>query len=135
MKIVTMLIIVSVLSFSASSFPQTLNERVVLLDEQRKAIAVVDASHGATDEIQGTIRDALGRPLSGASLILKSPNETIIGRTKSDADGHFVFSTVTPGTYTVLAEKPGFQASTVIVTVEAGTIAAPAITMASQEAL
>ena len=42
--------------------------------------AVVYAAPGATDEIQGTIKDALGRPLPGASLILKSPDETIIGR-------------------------------------------------------
>ncbi len=88
-----------------------------------------------TDEIQGTIRDALGRPLSGASLILKSPDETVIGQTKSDANGHFVFSGVKPGVYAVLADKPGFQASTAIVTVEAGTIAATTLTMAAQEAL
>ena len=93
------------------------------------------AAPGATDEIQGTIKDALGRPLSGASLILKSPDETIMGKTKSDADGHFVFSSVTPGAYAVLAEKPGFQASTAIVTVEAGTIATTTLTLAAQEAL
>ncbi len=45
------------------------------------------------------------------------------------------FRRVTPGTYAVLAEKPGFQASSSIVTVEAGTIAATTLTMAAQEAL
>src|SRR5208283_292578 len=88
-----------------------------------------------TDEIHGTIKDALGRPLSGASLILKSPDETIMGQSKSDPNGHFVFSMVKPGIYAVLAEKPGFQASTAIVSVEAGTIAATTLTMAAQEAL
>src|SRR5208337_2854497 len=83
----------------------------------------VKVSPVATDVIQGTIKDALGRPLSGASLVLKSPDEAIMGKTKSDADGHFVFSSVAPGTYAVVAENPGFQASTAIVTVEAGTIA------------
>ena len=97
--------------------------------------AVAYAAPGAISEIQGTIKDALGRPLSGASLILKSPDETIRGRTKSDADGHFVFSNVTPGTYAVLAEKSGFQASTAIVTVEAGTIATATLTLAAKEAL
>ena len=97
--------------------------------------AVVYAAPGATDEIQGTIKDALGRPLSGASLILKSPDETVMGKTQSDADGHFVFSSVKPGTYAVLAEKPGFQAGTAIVTVEAGTIATTTLTLTAQEAL
>src|SRR5208282_2339827 len=94
--------------------------------------AVVYAAPGATDEIQGTIKDALGRPLSGASLILKSPDETIIGQTKSDAGGHFVFTSVTPGTYAVLADKPGFQTGAAVVTVEAGTIATTTLTLAAQ---
>src|SRR5208283_1069735 len=111
MKIMTTLIaLFMLLSFSAGAFAQT-------------------------DEIQGTIKDALGRPLSRASLILKAPDETIMGQTKSNADGHFVFSGVKPGTYAVLAEKPGFQASTAVVTVEAGTTAAATLTMAAQEAL
>ena len=97
--------------------------------------AVIYAAPGATDEVQGTIKDALGRPLAGARLILKSPDGTIIGKTQSDADGHFVFSSVTPGTYAVLAEKPGFQASTAVVTVEAGTIATTTLTLAAEEAL
>ena len=97
--------------------------------------AMVYAAPGATDKIQGTIKDALGRPLAGASLTLKAPDETVMGKTQSDADGHFVFSNVTPGTYAVLAEKPGFQASTAIVTVEAGTIATTTLTLAAQKAL
>ena len=93
------------------------------------------AAPGASDEIHGTIRDTLGRPLSEASLTLKSPDETIISKTQSDADGHFEFSKVAPGIYAILAEKPGFQASTAIVTVETGTIATTTLTLAAQEAL
>jgi outer membrane receptor protein involved in Fe transport len=136
MKIMTTLITLFILlSFSAAAVAQTLEERVGALDEQQKLIAVVDAAPGATDEIQGTIKDALGRPLSKASLILKSPDETVIGSTQSDADGHFVFTSVTPGTYAVLAEKPGFQTGTAVVTIEAGTIATTTLTLAAQEAL
>jgi outer membrane receptor protein involved in Fe transport len=87
------------------------------------------------DQIQGTIKDALGRPLSEADLVLQSPDGTVAGRTKSDAEGRFVFSKVAPGSYAVLAEKPGFQASTAVVTVEAGRLATTTLTMAAQEAL
>ena len=97
--------------------------------------AVVYAAPNASGEIQGTIKDALGRPLSGASLILKSPQEATIGRTKSDANGHFVFSQVKPGTYAVLGENPGFQASTAIVTVGPELMATTTLTLASSEAL
>jgi outer membrane receptor protein involved in Fe transport len=97
--------------------------------------AVVYAAPEATDEIHGTIKDALGRPLPGASLILKSPDETIIGRTQSDADGQFVFSSVMPGSYAVMAEKTGFQTGTAKVTVEAGIIATTSLTLTANEAL
>jgi outer membrane receptor protein involved in Fe transport len=97
--------------------------------------AVVYAAPETTDEIHGTIKDSLGRPLSGASLVLKASDETVVGKTQSDTDGHFVFSNVVPGIYAVIAEKPGFQTSTAIVTVEAGTIATTIVTLASQEAL
>jgi outer membrane receptor protein involved in Fe transport len=136
MKIISTLItLLILLSFSAGAFAQTPEERAGALDGQQKLIAEVDAAPEATDQIQGMIKDVLGKPVSGASLVLKSPDGTIIGRTKSDADGHFVFSRVAPpGNYAVLAEKTGFQASTSIVTLEAGTIAATTLTMAAQEA-
>jgi len=97
--------------------------------------AVVQAAPVATDEIQGTVRDALGRPLPGVSLVLKTPDEKIVGKTQSDAVGHFVFSGITPGTYAVFGDKPAFQSGTAIVTVETGSIATTTLTLAAQEAL
>jgi outer membrane receptor protein involved in Fe transport len=97
--------------------------------------AVACSAYGAANEIQGTIKDALGRPISGASLILKAPDETVRGKTKSDANGHFAFSNVKPGAYAVLADKSGFQTGSAIVTLEAGTIATATITLAAKEAL
>src|SRR5271157_873155 len=84
--------------------------------------ASVQAAPAATDEIQGTVKDALGRPLSGVSLTLKTPDEKIAGKTESDAGGNFGFSGVEPGIYAVFGEKAGFQQSTAIVTKEAGSI-------------
>ncbi len=93
------------------------------------------APPGGTDKIQGTIRDALGRPLAEASLTLKSPDQTTLGKTQSDAAGLFVFSGVLPGTYAILAEKPGFETGTAVVTVEAGTIATTTLALTAQKAL
>jgi outer membrane receptor protein involved in Fe transport len=97
--------------------------------------ASLQAAPDATDQIQGTVKDALGRPLSGVSLTLKTPDETIVGKAASDAGGNFVFSGVEPGTYAVFGEKAGFQQSTAIVTKEAGSIATTTLTLTSQEAL
>jgi outer membrane receptor protein involved in Fe transport len=97
--------------------------------------AAAYAAPDATDEIEGTVKDALGRPLAAATLTLKSPDEAVVGKVQSDADGSFVFSGVTPGVYAVLAEKSGFEASTAVVTVEAGTPATTTLTLTAQEAL
>ena len=87
-----------------------------------------------SDEIQGTVKDALGRPLSGVSLTLKTPDEKTVGTTESDGGGNFAFSGVEPGTYAVFGEKTGFQQSTAIVTKEAESTASTALTLTSQEA-
>jgi outer membrane receptor protein involved in Fe transport len=127
MKIITTLITFFILlSFSAGAFAQSREELTIAADA---------AAPGATDQIQGMIKDVLGKPVAGASLVLKSPEGTIIGQTKSDPEGRFVFTKVgPPGNYAVQAEKTGFQASTSIVTVEDGTIAVTTLTMAAQEA-
>ncbi len=124
MKIITTLITLFILlSFSAGAFAQSQGGQ-----------AGVNTLPGAVDQIQGMIKDVLGKPVSGASLVLKASDGTLMGRTRSDADGRFVFGSVKPGIYAVLAEEPGFQSSTASVTVEAGTIAATTLTMAALEA-
>ena len=97
--------------------------------------SVVYAAPGATDEIQGTIKDTLERPLLGVQLALKSLDQELIATVQSDAAGQFLFTGVVPGVYAILAEKTGFQASSAIVTVESGTIATATLTLAAQAAL
>ncbi len=121
--IVAFITLLILLSFSAGAFAQS-------GEEQPGA----NTESGATDQIQGVIRDVLGKPVSGASLALKSPDGTIIGKTRSDADGRFIFTNIKPGIYAVVAESDGFQASTSIVTVEPGAIAGATLGMAANEA-
>jgi outer membrane receptor protein involved in Fe transport len=95
----------------------------------------VQAAPATTDEIEGTVKDALGRPLPGVSLTLKTPDEKTVDKAESDARGNFVFSGVAPGNYAVFGEKAGFQESTAVVTKEAGAMASAALTLTSREAL
>jgi outer membrane receptor protein involved in Fe transport len=99
------------------------------------AAALVHAASERSDAIQGTTRDALGRPLPGVDLTLKTPDQKMLGKTGSDKDGNFTFGGVAPGTYAILGEKKGFQESTAIVTVEAGSVASATLTLTAQEAL
>ena len=89
----------------------------------------------ADTEIRGTARDALGRPLSGVNLTLKTPDGKVAGNAKSDAEGRFVFSHLAPGTYAVLGKKTGFEECSAVVTVQAGSVASTALTLTAQTAL
>jgi outer membrane receptor protein involved in Fe transport len=93
------------------------------------------ASPAALGQVRGSVKDALGRALTGVSIRLRAPSGAIVARTTSDADGNFVFEGVAPGIYAVIAQKPQFQAGTGIVTVSAGKIAAAPVTLAAQGAL
>src|SRR5258708_14071729 len=53
--------------------------------------------------INGSVNDALGRPLEGAGLILQTRDGKIMGPAISDKGGHFEFKQVTPGNYIAVA--------------------------------
>jgi outer membrane receptor protein involved in Fe transport len=59
--------------------------------------------------IGGTIKDALGRPLADAEIVLQTADGKIVERTKSDQSGHFRFTNVATGSYAVVANKSGFR--------------------------
>lgn len=96
---------------------------------------LAQASAGTLGQVRGSVKDALGRPVSGVSVGLKAPSGVIADRTISDADGGFTFRAVTPGTYAVVAEKVQFRAGTAIVSVAAGASASADVTLAAEDAL
>jgi tetratricopeptide (TPR) repeat protein len=57
--------------------------------------------------IEGEVRGLDDRLVSGASLILEADKNPSRVETKTDAKGKFVFSNVSPGSYTLKAEKSG----------------------------
>lgn len=59
--------------------------------------------------IAGTVTDQAGAALGGAAVKLVEPAKSITLTATSDAEGRFVFPTVTPGTYTLTIEASGFK--------------------------
>jgi outer membrane receptor protein involved in Fe transport len=135
MKIIKPLImLLTLLSFSAGAFAQSLEEKVGPADEQRKSIAAGDAAPLA-GEIRGSVKDTLERPLSGAYLTLKTPDDKIVQKTRSDSDGNFVFTKIAPGRYLIWAEKDGFHKSSTTVTMGSGTGGLVMLALTSEKAL
>ncbi|MGA2411105.1 MAG: TonB-dependent receptor, partial [Candidatus Binataceae bacterium] len=99
--------------------------------------AMAQGAEGASGQrINGTVKDALGRPLPDVQLTLKSGDGRILGRTRSGQNGNFEFRHVSSGTYEIEANKNGFQTGVAIAAVSAGSEAQPvAIALASEAAL
>ena len=68
------------------------------------ALALASAANGS---ISGSVRDTEGRPLVAARVVLSGPQHAA---TQSDSAGAFRFGGLTPGTYTVNANKGGYRA-------------------------
>ena len=62
----------------------------------------------AASSIEGKACDTQNRPVPGATVILETPASTQSVSTTADAQGHFRFSKIVPGKYTLRAHLSGF---------------------------
>ncbi len=69
-------------------------------DVQKQRADVDDRAGG----IEGVVTDDAIQPVTGANVTLVETDETV----RTAADGSFAFSLVSPGTYTLSVEAPGF---------------------------
>ena len=67
------------------------------------------AQTGITGGISGTVTDSSGAVVPGASVPVTSETTGAARTGESGSNGEFVFTALPPGTYTVRAEKAGFQ--------------------------
>ena len=75
-------------------------------------LSAVACAAGGT--VSGLVKDALGRPLGGATVRLETSEGLTARRTSTDDQGRFTFSDVPPGTYALVAERGGFETATAI---------------------
>jgi hypothetical protein len=66
-------------------------------------------AQGASSEVNGTVKDEAGAAIAGATVrLIDNATKTEVNGTASD-DGRYLFANVRPGTYTIVAEQPGFK--------------------------
>jgi len=90
-------------------------------DPQRRP-AVTSEKHSGL-QLSGTVVDASGAVLEGASVMMRSANGTVEKLTQSDSQGFFNISGIPPGDYRLMVSNPGFQTKEVHVTI--GTAGEP----------
>jgi outer membrane receptor protein involved in Fe transport len=71
----------------------------------------------STQDVTGTVNDALGRPIASVKLTLQNEQGKTEAETTSDSNGHFTFKGVARGVYAVVADKADFKSGTAIVSV------------------
>ena len=81
------------------------------------SIAAAAENGAATQDVTGTVNDALGRPIPAAAVTLQDEQGKTEAKTTSDSQGHFTFKGIAPGVYAVVANKKDFKPATEIVTV------------------
>jgi outer membrane receptor protein involved in Fe transport len=88
-----------------------------------------------TGRVTGTVKDALGRPLSGAQVRLEASDGKVVGQATADEQGAFSFSNVGPGSYVVVGEKEGFETATSVVSIPDTGSASADLALTSKQAL
>jgi hypothetical protein len=64
---------------------------------------------GGNGRLSGMVTDASGAAIGGAEVRLMGENNAVIARTNTESDGQYTVSGVSPGTYRVESEHPGFS--------------------------
>ena len=78
------------------------------------------AGKGPRQNIIGTVRDALNRPLADVQLVLETRDGYILARTRSSRHGSFEYHNVPDGIYEIVANKHGFSTAAMVAAVTLG---------------
>ena len=93
-----------------------------IVDPQVHPIA---ASYKAyPSQLSGTVVDASGAVIAGATVQVLRANGTVQRTTQSDTNGSFIISGIAAGNYRLVVSKPGFETKEILATI--GTTGAPA---------
>jgi tetratricopeptide (TPR) repeat protein len=90
-----------VLAFAAAIL--VTSSSALALEQDRPAKLPGDAT------VQGTIRDAAGKPITAATVLLEEKGNSKNVETRTDADGAFELSAEHAGTYALRAKKSGWR--------------------------
>src|SRR6266478_7410687 len=68
---------------------------------------------GGNGSLNGTVTDAMGATVAGATVRLVGPDGAVVAQTSTDSTGQYSFSSQAPGSYGVEMEHTGFRKTVV----------------------
>jgi hypothetical protein len=72
-------------------------------------IAAAAEAKASAKQVSGTVQDAIGQPIKGATVTLKSATGSIVARATTDAQGRFALEGIAPGVYELDVDRSGFR--------------------------
>jgi hypothetical protein len=69
---------------------------------------------GGNGRLNGMVTDPTGAAIGGTDVRLMDENNAVIATTNTESDGQYTFSGVSPGTYRVAMEHPGFRRNLIV---------------------
>jgi hypothetical protein len=88
------------------------------------ALVLQSPAHSQLQRLSGTVVDASGAAIAGASVQLVGPNGAVQQTAHSNANGVFILAGIGPGNYRLVVASPDFETKTILLTL--GSNAAPA---------
>jgi hypothetical protein len=74
--------------------------------------AFIVAAQLPTGQITGIVTDSTGANVAGAEVEAQNTSTGIVSKTVSNESGDYIFPVLTPGRYSVVVRKPGFESVT-----------------------
>ena len=101
------------LLLSSSILTQTLRKAVIMASFMAIAFLLSGMlfGQGYFGTVSGTLTDSSGAIIQGAKVTLLDEQKGYQFKTTSESSGRYLFASVPPGTYSVIAENPGFEKS------------------------
>jgi len=83
---------------------------------------LLSTSLEAAERISGTVKDQQGASVQQATILLSSPDRTVVVSTRSDEQGRFTIDRVPPGTYVLVVSAPLLAEARRTVAVSSGPV-------------
>jgi TonB dependent receptor/Carboxypeptidase regulatory-like domain/TonB-dependent Receptor Plug Domain len=91
--------------------------------QEKTPVAASDKAY--PPQLSGTVVDASGAVIAGATVLVRSANGTVQITTRSNKNGSFIISGRSAGNYRLVVSSPGFETKEIPVTIGTGEAPAP----------